>query len=46
MKIKPKLEPINVDFQAFDVIFLGSPIWAGTYAPPIKTLLEDGIFKE
>jgi flavodoxin len=45
MKIKPKLEPINVDFQAFDVIFLGSPIWAGTYAPPIKTLLEDGIFK-
>lgn len=45
MKIKPKIEPIDVNFQEFDTIFLGSPIWAGTYAPPIKTLLEEGIFK-
>ena len=44
MGFKPKLEPITVDFQAFDVIFLGSPIWAGTFAPPIKTLLEEGYF--
>jgi flavodoxin len=45
MGIKPKLEPIKVDLKDFDVIFLGSPIWAGTYTPPIKTLLEDGILK-
>lgn len=45
MGIKPKLEPIDIDFLDFDVIFLGSPIWAGTYAPPIKTLLEEGVFK-
>ena len=44
MGFKPKLEPIAVDFQEFDVIFLGSPIWAGTFAPPIKTLLEEGYF--
>lgn len=43
MGIKPKLEPIEIDLNEFDVVFLGSPIWAGTYAPPIKTLLEDGI---
>jgi flavodoxin len=45
MGIKPKLEPLEVDLNEFDVIFLGSPIWAGTYAPPIKTLLENGILK-
>jgi multimeric flavodoxin WrbA len=45
MGIKPRLEPLEVDLDEFDVIFLGSPIWAGTYAPPIKTLLENGILK-
>lgn len=44
MKIKPKLQPIKVNFDDFDTVFLGSPIWAGTFAPPIKTLLEDGYF--
>lgn len=45
MGIKPKLEPIECNINDFDVIFLGSPIWAGTYAPPIKTLIEDGFIK-
>lgn len=45
MGIKPKLEPLGIDLNEFDVVFLGSPIWVGTYAPPIKTLLEDGILK-
>jgi flavodoxin len=45
MGIKPKLEPMEIDLNDFDVIFLGTPIWAGTYAPPIKTLLEDGVIK-
>lgn len=44
MGIKPKLEPIECNLNDFDVIFLGSPIWAGTYTPPIKTLLEDNFF--
>lgn len=44
MGIKPKLEPLECNFNDYDVIFLGSPIWAGTYTPPIKTLLEDKFF--
>ncbi len=44
MKIKPKLQPFTINFDDFDTVFLGSPIWAGTFAPPIKTLLEDGYF--
>jgi flavodoxin len=44
-KKKPKLFEIEVNFDLYDTIFIGSPIWAGTYAPPIRTLLEDGMLK-
>ncbi|BCR35144.1 flavodoxin family protein [Mariniplasma anaerobium] len=45
LKKKPELSPLDVDFDLYDTIFIGSPIWAGTYAPPIRTLLEDGMLK-
>ena len=38
---KPEIVEIKSDLSEYDLIFVGSPIWAGTYAPPIKTLLED-----
>lgn len=40
---KPKIEPLSHDPNQYDLIFLGSPIWAGTYAPPVKTFLETGL---
>ena len=36
----PELKPFNVDVNAYDVIFLGYPIWMGTYAPPVAAALE------
>ena len=36
----PELKPFNVDVKAYDVIFLGYPIWMGTYAPPVAAALE------
>lgn len=42
---KPQLEPLSFSIDEVDFIFLGSPIWAGTFAPAIKTLLETGILK-
>lgn len=45
MNKKPELRTINVNLDDYDTVFLGSPIWAGTFAPPIKTLLEDGTLK-
>lgn len=42
MKVQPKLRSIVVDLNQYDLIFLGSPIWAGTFAPPIRTLLNQG----
>lgn len=37
--IFPEIEPIKANISDYDVIFLGYPIWFGTYAPPIETLL-------
>ena len=38
--IFPELQPLTVDVNAYDVIFLGYPIWFGTYAPPVGALLN------
>jgi len=46
MKKKPKILPLNIDFDQYDLILLGSPIWAGTFAPPIHTLLESGLIHD
>lgn len=45
-KKKPELLPIKSNLEEYDTIFLGTPIWAGTFTPSIKTLLEDGILKD
>ena len=38
-KIKPRAEKLNL--ADYDVIFLGYPIWGGTYASPIVSLLKE-----
>lgn len=37
----PEIQPLTKDLKAYDVIFLGYPVWFGTYAPPMITLLND-----
>ena len=39
--VLPEIKPLSVDVNAYDVIFLGYPIWFGTYAPPVASLLEN-----
>ncbi|MBR4800533.1 MAG: flavodoxin [Clostridia bacterium] len=36
----PKLVPYEFDAQKYDVVILGYPVWAGTFAPPIRTFAE------
>ena len=36
----PQLKPINANIADYDIVFLGYPIWFGTYAPPIEALLK------
>ncbi len=37
----PELTELNIDFAQYETIFLGYPVWFGTYAPPIATLVKN-----
>ena len=40
----PKIKPLKVKIADYDVIFLGYPIWGGTYASPVTSLLKEQDF--
>ena len=40
----PALKPLKAKLADYDVIFLGYPIWFGTYANPIATLVKEQDF--
>ena len=40
----PALKPLKKKIAEYDVIFLGYPIWFGTYAMPIATLVKENDF--
>ena len=39
--VVPEIQPLKADISKYDVIFLGYPIWFGTYAPPVITFLNN-----
>ena len=39
--VKVEIKPINVNLDEYDTIFLGFPIWGGTYALPMASFLTD-----
>jgi flavodoxin len=41
MKKKPALLPLKQKPEEYDLIFLGTPVWAFTYAPPLQTFLTE-----
>ena len=38
--ITPEIQPLAADIAKYDVVFLGYPVWFGTYAPPVITFLS------
>ena len=38
--ILPDIQPLTKDITQYDVIFIGFPVWFGTYAPPVATFLD------
>ncbi|CCU84031.1 MULTISPECIES: flavodoxin [Mesotoga] len=36
----PDLEPFLLDPDNYDLIFIGSPVWAMSYAPPIESFIR------
>ena len=39
----PELEPYEFDASRYDMVLLGSPIWAGRVAPAMNTFIEESI---
>lgn len=40
MKKKPELEPFDIDPMDYDLIFIGTPVWAWRFSPPIRTIMS------
>lgn len=40
MKDKPALKPYSFEADKYDVIILGTPVWASCYTPPLRTFIE------
>ena len=37
---KPALQPYSVDVNAYEFIIMGTPVWAWSYAPAMRSFLE------
>lgn len=37
----PELLPYELDFDAYDRIVLGTPVWVGSFVPPLRTFIEE-----
>lgn len=37
---RPKLKPFSFDPDKYDLVILGTPIWAGTFASPLRTFIR------
>ena len=35
----PDIQPLKSDVSSYDIIFIGFPVWFGTYAPPVQKFL-------
>ncbi|MDE7419467.1 MAG: hypothetical protein K2N35_04590 [Muribaculaceae bacterium] len=43
---KVEVKPLNVNLDEYETIFLGFPIWGGTYALPMASFLADNILND
>ena len=40
MRSKPDLLPLDKNPQDYDILFIGTPVWAWTYAPPLNSFFS------
>lgn len=41
MKETPEILPLEHDWNSYDTIFIGTPVWAFSFTPPIRTLAKE-----
>ncbi|EDK32794.1 flavodoxin family protein [Clostridium kluyveri] len=40
IKEKPELIPYDINVENYDILFIGTPVWAWTFAPAVRSFLE------
>lgn len=40
-KQKPKLKKFNINLNNYDLLYIGTPVWAGSFCPPFNTFFAD-----
>jgi flavodoxin len=40
MKQKPDLEELNINIDEYDCLFIGTPVWAATYSPAVRSFFS------
>lgn len=45
LESEPALKPYSFTAENYDLIIFGTPVWIGTYAPPIKTFLKNNLIE-
>ena len=40
-KKKPELEPYTFNASDYDLVILGTPVWASNFTPPLRTFFEN-----
>lgn len=40
-KEKPEIRPLPADPSEYDILFIGSPVWAGGYTPALRTFFSN-----
>ena len=40
-KKKPDLEPYSFNASDYDLVIIGTPVWAGNFTPPLRTFFEN-----
>lgn len=46
MKRKPELLPLGKNPQDYDVLFIGTPVWAWNCSPPVSSFLSGAVGKK
>ncbi len=46
MKERPLLKNYQMEISGYDRFFIGTPVWAFNFAPPIRTFLEENSLQE
>jgi len=46
MKKKPKLLPLDKNPEEYDMIIIGTPVWASTITPAVRSFLSSSTFQD